>query len=97
MGFSLTSFPVFGTDIDTAFIERSSNMNNSDIQIIREIHEIKSIIKETSSSTLESSNRDVILTLLGISVPVTVAIFLFWLEQYTRRKHTIQSSCDTIL
>jgi hypothetical protein len=72
-------------------------MNNSDIQIIRELQETKTTIKETSSSTLEAANRDVILTLLGISVPVTVAIFLFWLEQHTRRRNTIRRSCDTIM
>jgi hypothetical protein len=97
MGIAYTFSPALGTNINTTLTGTSNGTNNTDIQIMREIQEVKTTIKETSSSTLEAANRDVILTLLGISVPVTVAIFLFWLGQYTRRRNTIRRSCDTIL
>jgi hypothetical protein len=76
------------TTVDTA------NLSNT---VIHELREIKASLIEESSSTFWSDIRDTILTVLGIVATVFIALYVFRLDQETRRKNTIQRSCDTLL
>ncbi len=75
----------------------TADTENSSNTVIHELREIKASLIEESSSAFWSDIRDTILSVLGIGVPVIIAIYLFWLDQETKRKHTIQRSCDTLL
>jgi hypothetical protein len=59
----------------------TADTENSSNTVIHELREIKASLIEESSSAFWSDIRDTILSVLGIGVPVIIAIYLFWLDK----------------
>jgi hypothetical protein len=70
---------------------------NSSREVVQELREIKAALSEESSAVFLSGIRDTVLNIGSVIATVFVALYLFRLGQETRRKNTIQRSCDTLL
>jgi hypothetical protein len=83
--------------IETLAQNNTANIDNSSIQVLDELRQIKASVKAEGSSAYMSDIRDTILSVLGIGVPIIGAMFLFWFDMHRTRQDTLRRSCGTVI